>query len=74
MLAFVGVVRWPVFRYGRVRYFLQKLEYLPVRQAGIHYNPVKAGLCQYPEDYKYSSARFYKMNETSCEFLTHYDG
>lgn len=47
--------------------FDQKLEY-------IHYNPVKAGLCQYPEDYKYSSARFYKLNETSWEFLTHYEG
>ena len=32
--------------------FNQKLEY-------IHYNPVKAGLCAFPEDYYYSSARFY---------------
>ena len=30
----------------------QKLEY-------IHYNPVRAGLCEYPEEYKYSSAAFY---------------
>ena len=29
--------------------FLQKLEY-------IHWNPVKAGLCSLPEEYKYSSA------------------
>ncbi len=28
--------------------FGQKMEY-------IHYNPVAAGLCAYPEDYKYSS-------------------
>ena len=32
--------------------FMQKLEY-------IHKNPVKAGLCYYPEDYKYSSASYY---------------
>lgn len=47
--------------------FNQKLEY-------IHYNPVKAGLCQYPEDYKYSSARFYEKNEKDWTFLTHYNG
>jgi len=47
--------------------FDQKLEY-------IHYNPVKAGLCQYPQDYKYSSARFYATNEKDWRFLTHYDG
>src|SRR2546423_12625946 len=32
--------------------FLQKLDYL-------HWNPVKAGLCCLPEEYKYSSAKFY---------------
>src|SRR5688572_9057844 len=32
--------------------FWQKLEY-------IHNNPVKAGLCELPEDYKYSSEGFY---------------
>ena len=31
----------------------QKLEY-------IHYNPVEAGLCNLPEEYKYSTARFYE--------------
>ena len=44
--------------------FWQKLEY-------IHYNPVKAGLCEYPEDYKYSSARFYLKNEKDWDFLVH---
>ena len=33
--------------------FMQKLNYL-------HKNPVKAGLCLYPEDYHYSSASFYE--------------
>ena len=33
--------------------FFQKLEY-------IHYNPVKAGLCNFPEEYYYSSALFYE--------------
>ena len=34
--------------------FEQKLAY-------IHYNPVKAGLCQLPEEYHYSSARYYEF-------------
>ena len=46
--------------------FLQKLEY-------IHNNPVTAGLCKYPEDYKYSSARFYEKNEMDWFFLVHYE-
>ena len=36
--------------------------------AGI-YNPVKACLCEYPEDYKYSSARFYVKNEKDWDFF-----
>lgn len=34
------------------QFFFQKLEY-------IHNNPVRAGLCRYAEEYKYSSASFY---------------
>ena len=45
----------------------QKLEY-------IHNNPVLAGLCKYPEEYKYSSARFYLKNESDWDFLVHVDG
>ena len=47
--------------------FEQKLEYM-------HNNPVKAGLCQYAEEYKYSSARFYEMNEKDWVFLSHHEG
>ncbi|HRE68683.1 MAG TPA: transposase [Cyclobacteriaceae bacterium] len=47
--------------------FLQKLEY-------IHHNPVKASLCKLPEDYQYSSARFYELNINDWDFLTHYEG
>jgi len=47
--------------------FDQKLEY-------IHYNPVKAGLCSYPEEYKYSSAKFYNDGTDSFKMLTHYSG
>ena len=47
--------------------FWQKVEY-------IHYNPVKAGLCEYPEDYKYSSARFYEKNDKDWDFLVHHEG
>lgn len=44
----------------------QKLDYM-------HYNPVKAGLCSLPEDYKYSSCRFYELNEDEWGFITHYE-
>ncbi len=46
---------------------LQKLDY-------VHDNPVKAGLCELPEDYKYSSAGFYLKQETNWNFLVHHDG
>jgi len=47
--------------------FGQKLHY-------IHYNPVKVGLCKLPEDYKYSSARFYETGIDDFGFITHYKG
>lgn len=47
--------------------FQQKLEY-------IHYNPVKAELCQYPDEYHYSSARFYLKDDPSFDFLRHHNG
>jgi putative transposase len=46
--------------------FLQKLEY-------IHSNAVQASLCGSPEDYRYSSARFYELNINDWDFLTHYE-
>ena len=42
---------------------LQKLKY-------IHENPVRSGLCKYPDDYKYSSALFYKFGKDNWGFLT----
>ena len=45
--------------------FLQKLDY-------IHYNPVRAGLCRLPEEYKYSSAKFYQTGIDDFGFLTHF--
>jgi len=45
----------------RVAY--QKLDYM-------HYNPVKAGLCSDMVDYRYSSARYYELNEDQWPFLT----
>lgn len=47
--------------------FKQKLEY-------IHHNPVKAGLCTVPEEYYYSSARFYVDGINSFGMLKHYSG
>lgn len=45
--------------------FVQKMEY-------IHYNPVSAGLCSYPGQYKYSSAKFYATGEDEFNLLTHW--
>lgn len=42
----------------------QKLDYM-------HYNPVKAGLCILPEDYQYSSAKYY-LSDFANPLLTHY--
>src|SRR5690606_3610288 len=42
----------------------QKLDY-------IHYNPVKAGICNLPEEYEYSSAKYYFLNLKDPLF-THY--
>ncbi|WP_419788760.1 transposase [Mucilaginibacter sp. X4EP1] len=49
--------------------FMQKLDY-------IHNNPVqdKWQLGKYPEDYKYSSARFYETGVDEFGLLTHYGG
>lgn len=43
----------------------QKLKYL-------HENPVRSGLCKFAEEYKYSSALFYKTGIDNWGFLTHY--
>lgn len=42
----------------------QKLDY-------IHYNPVKAGICELPEQYDYSSAQYYLNGSDRFNFLTH---
>ena len=44
--------------------FMQKLEY-------IHWNPVKTGLCRLPEEYYYSSARFYHTGIDEFNMLAH---
>ncbi|MEO7312707.1 MAG: hypothetical protein ABIX01_20140 [Chitinophagaceae bacterium] len=43
--------------------FNQKLDY-------IHQNPVKAGLCLFPEEYLYSSASLYVGNNSAWGWLT----
>ena len=47
--------------------FEQKIDY-------IHYNPVTAGICKFPEDYYFSSAKFYHDGTRSFDMLTHYMG
>lgn len=44
---------------------IQKLKY-------IHENPVRAGICRYPEEYRYSSALLYKTGIDNWGFLTHF--
>lgn len=44
--------------------FMQKLEY-------IHWNPVRAGICSLPEEYYFSSAKFYHTGIDDFEMLTH---
>ena len=46
--------------------FDQKLKYL-------HENPVRAGLCDLPENYKYSSANFYRDGIDTLNMLTYYN-
>jgi len=46
---------------------IQKLKY-------IHENPVRAGVCRYPEEYKYSSALFYYTGKDNWGFISHYLG
>ena len=43
---------------------LEKLNYM-------HENPVRAGICRFPEDYKYTSAQFYSTGKDNWGFLTH---
>jgi REP element-mobilizing transposase RayT len=49
--------------------FLQKLNY-------IHANPTQPHwkLCKYPEEYKYSTAKFYEKGVDDFGFVTHYLG
>ena len=45
--------------------YRQKLDY-------IHWNPVRAGICKLPEEYKYSSALFYETGIDNWGFLSHH--
>ena len=47
------------------RVLLQKLDY-------IHNNPIRVGLCSTPEDYLFSSVRFYLDKPNQWDFLTHF--
>lgn len=46
--------------------FIQKVGY-------IHANATRAGICKFPEEYKYSSALFYESGIDVFGFLTHYN-
>lgn len=43
------------------------------KMAYIHNNPVVAGLCNLPEEYKYSSASHYLINKSEWDFIADYD-
>lgn len=51
-----------------LRILNQKIEY-------IHQNPLQEhwNLASYPEEYPWSSAAFYELNEPNYSFLTHYE-
>ncbi len=38
----------------------------------IHYNPVEAGIAGCPEEYKYSSAKFYETGVDEFDFIKHW--
>jgi REP-associated tyrosine transposase len=48
---------------------IRNTEMLNIKLDYIHYNPVKVGLVENPEDYKYSSARNYLLNDHSVIFV-----
>ena len=50
---------------SHLKIFISKLAYT-------HNNPVKAKLCTYTEEYKWSSARFYWEGIDDFKMLTHY--
>jgi len=49
------------------KFIWQKINY-------IHQNPVRAGLCQCPEEYEFSSAKFYYHGDRDWRFLVHCEG
>ena len=46
--------------------FIQKLDY-------IHWNPVQAGICKFPEEYYYSSAKYYEYGIDDFGIIAHYN-
>ena len=51
--------------------FIYNREVLEEKLDYIHNNPLKAGLCDLPEDYTYSSAAYYILNIEN-KLITHY--
>ena len=52
--------------------FIQKMEYIHYNLSAGKAGPVVAGLCVYPEDYKYSAAKFCESGKDEFGFLTHW--
>ena len=52
--------------------YLENRKTLEVKLEYIHQNPVKKGLVSLPEEYRYSSARFYYLNEPVDLPILHY--
>jgi len=55
------------------RDILSAAQTVNITGSNIHSNPVVAGLCQFPEKYKYFFASFYIIVDTTLSFLTHYN-
>ena len=52
--------------------YLESKHVLETKLDYIHDNPVKKNLCEYPEDYRYSSAAFYEKGLETPLKVTHY--
>ena len=57
--------------YDPQKYLIKKWNTFLSDWPGGHWNPVKAGICKFPEEYYYSSARFYETGIDDFRILTY---
>ncbi len=62
--------KYPVWERNPLSIPLWSEEVVKQKLAYLHNNPVRAGVCKYPEDFKYSSAQIYMGGEDMFGFIT----